>query len=138
MLVPVPTPAGFTMRTILICLPLLIAACASAPEPKPEQPAPPRESAADELTPGEAWKEGLRLRDANELEKAYEYLLSAADRGNREAQFEIGLWFMTGDRGLPEDFKQAAKWIEKAAQQAQPDALTYIWQLLLWPRRAAE
>jgi uncharacterized protein len=115
---------------LLLCL-LSLSACASPPrEPQPVEPiehTPAVEPGG--MTPAQAWQHGMELRDRNELEEALEFMLSAAERGHREAQFEIGLWYMTGNRGLPLDFNKAAPWIEKAAEQGQLDALSYIWQL---------
>lgn len=113
------------MRLPIILL-LLLAGCASQPAPV-QQP-----SVYDQLTPEQAWQRGIELRDANQLDEALRHFRSAAERGHREAQFEIGLWYMTGDRALPRDFDQAAPWVEKAAAQGQPDALAYIWQLYFY------
>ena len=127
------------MRLILLCVSLILASCVAAPEPAALAETTPNDvNAADELSPDEAFAHGIVLRDSNELEEAFTYVRSAAMRGHKEAQFELGLWYMTGNRGVREDFEQAAKWIEQAAQQGQPDALTYIWQLYFYGRGVAQ
>lgn len=113
------------MRLPIILL-LCLAGCASSPAPV-QQP-----SEYDQLTPEQAWQRGIELRDTNQLDEALAHFRSAAERGHPEAQFEIGLWYMTGDRALPRDFDLAAPWVEKAAAQGQPDALAYIWQLYFY------
>lgn len=128
------------MRPLLICLSLILVSCAASPEPTVLTTTPDLadDLSAEDLSPEEAYARGIQLRDANELEQAFRFVSSAAKRDHREAQFELGLWYMTGNRGVPEDFRQASKWIEQAAEQAQPDALTYIWQLYFYGRGVAQ
>ena len=45
----------------------------------------------------------------------------AADQGDAEAQYSLGLMYATGE-GVPEDFTQAAAWWRKAADQGHADA----------------
>ncbi|MCC6465861.1 MAG: sel1 repeat family protein [Planctomycetes bacterium] len=126
---------------ILALLPLP-ASCTSTP-PKPA-PAPA-------MSAGEAYERAIALRDANDYEGARGLLLYAAGKHHAEAQFELGYWYLSG-RGGVVDLPQAAQWIERAADQDQPDALRYVWQLyffgrgvpkdiakaLIWLRRGAE
>jgi hypothetical protein len=111
---------------ILLCL--LLAACA-APEPavKPTQEPEPA------LRPDQAYARALWLHDQNRLDEALVYLRQAAQGGNREGQFELGYWYLTG-RVVARNETEAATWIEKAAKQGQGDALAYIWQLYLYGR----
>ena len=122
------------LLTCLICL--LLVACTTrekrAPEPVEAIVEQPTMQDPASLSPHEAYTRGIELRDANELGEAYRYMLSAGERGHREAQFELGLWYMTGNRGVAIDFSQAAGWLEKAAEQGQLDALSYIWQLYFY------
>ena len=120
--------------SFLVCL--LCVGCATEQKREPEPVEPIREEPAedgpDALTPVRAYERGVELRDSNQLREAYRYVLSAAERGNKEAQFELGLWYMTGNRGVPVDYSQATPWVEKAAEQGQQDALSYIWQLYFY------
>jgi len=114
---------------LLLCL--LTAACASPPANDQAPLEPANRAAIDLLTPGEAYARGIELRDANQLDHALLHIQSAAERGHAEAQFELGLWYMTA-RGVPEDFVEAARWVELAAAQGQADGLVYIWQLYFY------
>ncbi len=53
--------------------------------------------------------------------KAVRWYWVAAERGNAQAQFKIGLKFDTGD-GLPADAGQATKWYYEAAKQGHAEA----------------
>ena len=118
------------MRLLLITLMAFgICACSSTGRTHPQPDTARQTGDEDTLTPEASYRRGMELRDANEFEDARKYMLSAAERGYAEAQFELGLWYMTGNRGVPVDFNQAALWVEKAAEKGQRDALTYIWQL---------
>ena len=49
-------------------------------------------------------------------------LRTAAEGGDAQAQFRLGLLYKFGDNGLPKDEKQAMLWNRKAAEQGQPEA----------------
>ncbi len=51
-----------------------------------------------------------------------ERLLESAQRGDAEAQFELGKNYETGRIGLPKDFAQAEHWYREAAVQGDPYA----------------
>lgn len=53
----------------------------------------------------------------------------AAENGNAEAQFNLGLLYQEG-RGLGQDFNQAAVWFNKAAEQGHTLAQVYLASLL--------
>ncbi|MCA8914706.1 MAG: sel1 repeat family protein [Planctomycetes bacterium] len=118
------------MRLLLISLLALgLCGCSSTGRTHPQPDTAGQRGDEGTLTPEASYRRGMELRDANEFDDARRYMLSAAERGHAEAQFELGLWYMTGNRGVPVDFNQAALWVEKAAETGQRDALTYIWQL---------
>lgn len=48
-------------------------------------------------------------------------LYTAAEQGNREAQYQLGLKYLTGD-GVPRSLVQAAQWFHSAAELGQMDA----------------
>lgn len=118
------------MKHCLWILLLALSACATAPAPKPTEPDNDR---PDRLTPGQAYERALELRDSNRLSRARLFLQSAGQRGHAGAQFELGLWYLTGRDGVVDD-SHAAIWLHLAAQQLQPDALRYVWQLHLFGR----
>jgi len=47
--------------------------------------------------------------------------VDAAERGDAEAQYELGLMYANG-RGVPEDFMKALEWVRKAAVQGHAEA----------------
>jgi TPR repeat protein len=51
-----------------------------------------------------------------------EDLRKAAEAGNAEAQFTLGVAYMNGERGLAKDERQAVVWVRKAAQQGHAKA----------------
>ena len=55
-----------------------------------------------------------------------ERLLESAQKGDAEAQFELGKNYETGRIGLPKDFAQARHWYEAAANQGDPYALASL------------
>ncbi|MBP9877999.1 MAG: SEL1-like repeat protein [Alphaproteobacteria bacterium] len=56
------------------------------------------------------------LRSKGVLTEAHRYYLLAAERGDREAQSEIGFIYANGV-GIPRDLEKALIWIRKSAQQ---------------------
>ena len=46
----------------------------------------------------------------------FEATLKAAEQGNAEAKFKLGLMYYDGD-GVPQDYAEAMKWYRKAAEQ---------------------
>jgi TPR repeat protein len=78
-------------------------------------------------------------------------LQQQAVRGEREAQYRLGLLALTGE-GVPHDARVAVQWLQRAAAQGHPEAQRLLGQLSLtgqglprnataaaaWYRRAAE
>ena len=50
-----------------------------------------------------------------------ERIRKAADQGNADAQFRLGMRYYFG-RGVQQDYTEAAKWFRKAAEQGYADA----------------
>ena len=50
-----------------------------------------------------------------------EIITFAAQQGDADAQYLLGLYFCTGEECVP-DFKEAVKWFRKAAEQGHSDA----------------
>ena len=75
----------------------------------------------------------------------------AADQGDAEAQFNLGVMYSLGE-GVPKDYKQAVYWYRKAADQGHADAqsnLGFMYhegrgvpkddtQAVYWLRKAAD
>jgi localization factor PodJL len=72
-----------------------------SPEPAKHPPIPPAYAAALDALPPSLGSDGLR---------------AALARGDATAQYELGVRFAEG-RGIPQDFKGAAEWFERAAKQ---------------------
>jgi len=60
-----------------------------------------------------------------EAKEAFEKLLKAAERGNANAQFNVGRSYLTGEGVWQNDMK-AAEWIEKAAAQGHTEAKDWL------------
>jgi TPR repeat protein len=50
----------------------------------------------------------------------------SADKGNADAQFELGLLYMFGSRGLPKDWPEAERLFKRAARQGHIRARQYL------------
>jgi localization factor PodJL len=101
---PVPPPREFTAWTVTPGRPRVLAsreypALFTAAEQNPPQPASKADDASEEL----------------------QMLTSAASRGDREAQFRIGLRFLH-DMGLQGDPTKAARWLARAADRGHIEA----------------
>ena len=67
---------------------------------------------------------GLRIVEPD-LEKAAGYYLQAAEAGNADGQFCIGLMYANG-AGVGQDYAEAAKWYTAAAEQGEPDSMYHL------------
>ena len=55
--------------------------------------------------------------------KAAQFYQKAAEKGHRDAQFELGSCYEEGQsRGVKKNYKEAAKWYRKAADQGHEGA----------------
>jgi TPR repeat protein len=52
-----------------------------------------------------------------DLRKYMEGMIAAANLGMKEAQNNVGYYYMVGQRGLPRDLQQAKEWLTLAANQ---------------------
>ena len=68
--------------------------------------------------------------------KAYEWYRLAADAGDREAQFALGMMYMQG-RGVAQNRAIGADYVEKAANQGQVDAMYHLGLHPRWKGRSA-
>ena len=95
----------------------------------------------------ETWYRNRRQQSAKPA-TAISEIQAAAEQGDRDAQFELGLIYQ-GGRGVPQDKEQAQQWLTQAAQKGHGRAqyalaLLYreqgadISQSLKWQRQAAQ
>lgn len=67
-------------------------------------------------TPKEIYQEGKALYEAKKYKEAFPKFLSAAEKGNKKAQYYLGRCYDKG-RGVAEDNKAAFEWYQKSANQ---------------------
>jgi len=60
---------------------------------------------------------GLIYDEQGNPQKYMEYQIAAANLGVREAQNNVGYFYMVGQRGLPRDLQQAKAWFTLSADQ---------------------
>ena len=65
--------------------------------------------------------DGLTAHEAGNFGEALQLFTKAAEQGDAEAQFYLGLMHYNGD-GLPQDHKHAVHWWEKSAKQENAEA----------------
>ena len=63
----------------------------------------------------------LSYAKSKDFTKTFDLFAQAADQGNAEAQYNLGLMYDSGE-GLTQDYAKAAKWYEKAANQGDNSA----------------
>ena len=68
---------------------------------------------------------GLSLPVAAQLMDLVNDRMARAERGDAEAQFELGIMYENGE-GLPEDHSEAANWYRKAAEQGHAQAQLFL------------
>ena len=66
----------------------------------------------------------------NDLEKAFEYFVMAAEKNISIAQSNIGKMYFNG-LGVDEDLEEAKKWLSKAAENGAADAMTLLGTIML-------
>jgi uncharacterized protein len=63
--------------------------------------------------------------DADPQRLAAQWYFEAARQGHAEAQYSLGILFLTGS-GVSQDAAEARKWIARAAAQGHVDAKAYL------------
>ena len=86
---------------------------------------PPAQASITRIT---EYRAGLDAYAAGRPEKALQHFSAAANQGNVNAQYYVGLMHANGE-GTKRDFREAAKWYRKAAARNQPDALVNLARL---------
>lgn len=64
---------------------------------------------------------GDGISTGQDYDKAFELYEKAAQQGNAEAQYNLGVMYYSGE-SINQDYMQARKWFEKAASQKDADA----------------
>lgn len=89
----------------------------------------------DSTTAEEYKAQAIGYAESGEHQKAAEAYLKAAEKGDAEAQFFIGILYLTGNNypnnPLTVDKDKAIDWINKSAEQNNKDALFVMGQLYL-------
>ncbi|MCH9757150.1 MAG: SEL1-like repeat protein [Gammaproteobacteria bacterium] len=68
-------------------------------------------------------REGIHSFKEQNYRSAFVRLMPEAEKGNPDAQYAIGYMYYYGE-GVVEDKKKAAKWIHRAAEAGQKDAVS--------------
>ena len=71
------------------------------------------EKEASNITAEEQYEMGLEFYEEKIYEKALKHFNNAAEQGNSDAQYKLGLLYFCGE-GVPKDFVEAKKWFETA------------------------
>ncbi len=58
----------------------------------------------------------------HDIRNAMWFYLRAALRGDKEAQYKMGLSYLNGQLGLDRSYVHAEKWLDQAAHQGHPEA----------------
>ena len=65
---------------------------------------------------------GYELSEVGNYAEAVKWYRIAAEQGDADAQFNLGLLYNNGD-GVTQNYTEAAKWYHKAAEQGDYDAV---------------
>ena len=63
--------------------------------------------------------DAVKLYEQGNYQEAARIVKDYAERGYATAQYDLGLMYEKG-RGVAQDYRQAAKWYQKAAEQGYP------------------
>ena len=63
-----------------------------------------------------------------DLEKAAKYYLKAANLGHPQAMFNVGVMYLNGE-GVTKNPQQGINWLQKAAQNGEPNAIAVLQKL---------
>jgi len=74
------------------------------------------------------YEKAMSLARKKNMTDAASLLHQAGEKGNRRAQYQLGLLYARGD-GVKKDFIKAREWLHKAAMQGHPKAQFYLGQM---------
>jgi len=89
------------------------------PSPPPPAPGAMTKAPQDSLTPAEMVQMANGFRNSRQYPEAAKWYAKAAERGNADAQNELGHLYQFG-LGVEKDNAQALQWFRKAADQGNP------------------
>ena len=73
-------------------------------------------------SPESLFSEGMKQLELKDEKTAADLFLEAANRGNTQAQWQLGSMYKKGGGQLSKNDQEATKWITKAAEGGQPEA----------------
>ena len=91
----------------------------------------PIKQAQDELNKAHLFEDKVNRLDATDLKSetyntntrnAMWYYLRAALRGDKEAQFKMGVGYLKGELSLDRSYKHAEKWLDQASEHGHQEA----------------
>ena len=99
----------------------------------------------------ELYNQGVAYYNQKNYTEAVKFFIQAAEQGNADAQFNLGVCYRNG-YGVPQDYNKAVEWFSKAAEQGEAYAqcnLGYCYEIgygvpqddskaVEWYRKAAE
>ncbi|MFQ5582349.1 MAG: tetratricopeptide repeat protein [Mariprofundaceae bacterium] len=74
------------------------------------------------------YEQGMAYARDNDNIRAAEFFQQAAEKGNRHAQYQLGLLFARG-AGVKQDFKEARAWLHRAAMGGHPKAQYHLGEM---------
>jgi len=90
--------------------------------------APVRDPGSMREHASQLYKQAMNLLKKKDATKAVLLFRQAGEKGNRRAQYQMGLLYARGD-GVPKDMAKAREWLRKAAIQGHPKAQFYLGQM---------
>jgi uncharacterized protein len=110
------------LGTLLVIVPIY-----SNAAPSQLRPALPLDTALDQRLSGLsameiAYRDGIAAYEENDYVAAIKLLQAPAEQGHAEAQFTLGVMYVTG-RGAAKDIDTAAVWWQRAAEQRHAPSL---------------
>lgn len=73
-----------------------------------------------------------------DISKGLEWQTKAAELGDKDTQFNLGLIYDKGQYGVPRDIRKAIYWYEKAVAQGDAQAMTNLGNILMYSKDASE
>jgi TPR repeat protein len=120
---PVKTALGWHILRVVKIEPLVAQPFDQAtPEAQPNAQTERQQIEAEAAGAYQAGDEAYQRQDYAE---ALRWFRKAADQGNADAQFNIGMMYENGE-GVTQDYAEALRWYQKAADQENADAQNHI------------
>lgn len=101
------------MRISVLLLGLVLIGAGCAKEPV---------AVSDGRTAAEIFADAKKLYDAKQYKECAPLMLTAAEKGNADAQMHLGKMYFNG-RGVPHDHEKGKYWHKKAAEQGNLESI---------------